>query len=60
MDYKEAIAEIHDELCYEFQEKHGREPSSKEYMDLYDQAAEKYQNRMADAGDYLRKRMKGE
>lgn len=60
MDYKEAIAEIHDELCYEFEEKNGRAPSSKEYMDLYDQAHERYQNKMADYGDYLRKREKGE
>jgi hypothetical protein len=60
MDYKEAIAEIHDELCYEFQEQHGREPNSKEYMDLYDQAQERYQNKMAEYGDYLRKREMGE
>lgn len=60
MDYKEAIAELHDELVEEFREKHGREPDSREYMDLYDQALEKYHNRMADYGDYLRKRERGE
>lgn len=60
MDYKEAIAEIHDELCYEFEEENGREPNDKERMDLYERAMEKYSNRMADLGDYLRKREMGE
>ena len=60
MDYKEAIAEMHDELCCEFEEENGREPNDKERMDLYEQAMEKYQNKMAEYGDWLRKREMGE
>lgn len=60
MDYKDAIAEIHEELCYMFEEENGRKPTQKEYLDLYEKAQERYQNRMADLGDYLRKRERGE
>ena len=60
MDYKDAIAEIHDELCYEFEESTGFPPNQKESMDLYEKAMETYSNRMADYGDHLRKIDKGE
>lgn len=60
MDYKEKIQELHDELCFEFEEEWGRAPSQKESMDLYDEAQDKYQNKMAALGDWMRKRAMGE
>ncbi len=54
MDYKEAISEIHDELCQEFEDQNGRAPNQKEYLDLYAQAQDKYETRMADYAEYLK------
>lgn len=60
MDYKEAIQEEYDELCFQFEEENGRAPTPEESRELYDEAQEKYQNRMAAHGDWLRKRAMGE
>lgn len=60
MDYKEAIQEIHEDLCFEFEELHGRAPTQKESLDLYEEAQDKYHSRMEAYGDYLRKQEKGE
>jgi hypothetical protein len=60
MDYKEAIQEMHDELCFEFEEERGRAPTQAESMELYEEASDKYQNKMAALGDWMRKRAMGE
>lgn len=60
MDYKEAIQEMHDELCFEFEEERGREPSQEESMELYEIAQDKYESKMAALGDWMRKRAMGE
>ncbi len=60
MDYKEAIQEMHDELCFEFEEEWGRVPTQEEARELYAIAEDKYQSKMAALGDWMRKRAMGE
>ena len=57
---KEAMFPYYEELCAEFEEKHGREPTSDEDGKLWDKARDRMMDSAMAQADSLRKRNRGE
>lgn len=60
MDYEEAILERYDELCSEFEDEHGRQPTQAEGLKLYEKAQSATDDALCSRGDALRKEAMGE